>query len=405
MQDFSYFYSIPYISIYSLVLFLFFSLSKNKKTIIIVKANKIYDVFKNLSLFYILVIFIGFRGYVFTDWRAYDQMYSSLPVIKNGVREIIHYFNNNVYGKMWESGFILFAIICKSINHNYFFLQFISFLLDFFVLFSFFKRYLKQYYILGFVFYLVFSGLTIEINLLRNSKSIMLFILSIKYINKQKIISYLLLNIFGMFFHTTSLLFIPLFFLQYIPINKKIILFLFLLGNSFYLIRITWITGILEIISKIPYFRLFSIISSYLGSEHFTSSYGITISYLEKIITFLIVYINQTKILKIDKHYNFFVKIVYLYIITYLFCSELKIISDRILILFTFSYWIIYPVIYKSLSKRNKYVFLFIFISYSVARFLHNNSVLYYYNNVLFMKKTKDDLINSINTYYKHNSY
>ena len=52
-----------------------------------------------------------------------------------------------------------------------------------------------------------------DINNLRNIKSILLFFISIKYIYARDCMKYILLNLLGLSFHSTSIFYLPLYFL------------------------------------------------------------------------------------------------------------------------------------------------------------------------------------------------
>ena len=155
----------------------------------------------------LMVVFFGFRGFIYTDWLNYYQVYDASPSLINGAYPIKLFFE-----KPWEKGFLFYMIVCKTISSNYFFFQFVSCTIDFIILFNFFKRIIPEYIIFGFILFVLFSGITIEFNLLRNSKAIMLFLISLKYIEEKNFVKYLILNSIGCLFHTTALLYLPLYF-------------------------------------------------------------------------------------------------------------------------------------------------------------------------------------------------
>jgi hypothetical protein len=70
------------------------------------------------------------------------------------------------------------------------------------------------------------------------------------------------------------------------------------------------------------------------------------------------------------------------------------ILLERVGLLFICSYWILYPEIYRLLSKKNKNIFLFFLLFYGIFKLLAGNTFVHQrYENILF----KID-----NSYYEH---
>ncbi|UYI80136.1 MAG: EpsG family protein [Fusobacterium varium] len=83
--------------------------------------------------------------------------------------------------------------------------------------------------------YFGIHGIALEIDMMRNIKSILLFLCSIKYIKERKPVVFIALNILGMMFHSSSAIYFPMYFILNIKWNRKFILGLFVLGNIYYL--------------------------------------------------------------------------------------------------------------------------------------------------------------------------
>jgi hypothetical protein len=206
----------------------------NKKYILVYKSGSI------LFCITVLVIFIGLRAYVFTDFKTYKIIFDDVPTIFDGIGNIYQYLSKDVFSSL-ETGYILFNIICKTILPSYFFFQFVSSFIDLVILYKFFRRYIPQEIALGFVFFFVFSGVSLEINLLRNVKAIMLFILSIKYLEKRNAPLYFGINFIGILFHSSSIIYFPLFFMLNIKLSRKILVCLFVTGCVVFFFSIEWI--------------------------------------------------------------------------------------------------------------------------------------------------------------------
>ena len=170
--------SIPY-----LIFFLFLFLSQfSIKEISGIKKN-INTYFSFIFFLFVVFLFIGLRGFVENDWMGYYPMYTKLPVSFSAFLKDYYSSESYLYK---DIGFSLFAFICKTICPNYFFFQFISFLIDFIILYYAFESLKSENIILNFLFFFLFSGIQIEIDLLRNSKSIALFMLSLQFSYGEK---------------------------------------------------------------------------------------------------------------------------------------------------------------------------------------------------------------------------
>jgi len=373
----------PYIIFFLCNLLLFFPLNNGNKIII-------YDKYKFIFFSIIIIYFIGFRGFIYSDWISYYNAYIDTPTLfdKSKINKYFDSYN-------WEKGFLIYQIIIKTFTNNYFLFQSISFIIDYLILYIFFKRYIPDYILLGFIFYIIFSGLGLSINLLRNSKSIMLFLLSIKYCYNKNILKYMIINIIGVFFHISSLLYIPLYFILNIRISKYLIFILYVIGNMIFLLQLNWMKNILFfIVSKINIQRLTLITNIYLNSKEYSAGFGITIGYLERQFTFLLVYIFVYKNIINQKRFNIFINLFYIYSFIYLYFSEITIVLQRLPALFICSYWILYPNIYKNISKNNKYLFLLFLIIYSFLRLnADSNNPLAYYDNFLTGYKTYEERV------------
>ena len=193
----SYLYSIPYIILFSLFFLLHiisqYSKSEKEEAIIRYSAMLLY------------LLFFGFRGYIGADWNNYYPFYKMLPSLFSG--------GYGTHDFLFEPGFLLFSTICKTISSNYHFFIFVNSLVNILLLNIFIKRYLPtRKYVLGIMIFILMGGFNNEIDLLRSSKSVLLFMISIKYIEEKKLSKFLLINLIGLSFHSMSIIFFPLYF-------------------------------------------------------------------------------------------------------------------------------------------------------------------------------------------------
>ena len=182
----------------------------------------------------------------------------------------------------------------------------------------------------------------------------MLFILSLDYLKEKKYKVYYILNLIGVSFHFSAVLFLLIGFLLTKKL-KKSILILFFVGNIIYLLQIQWIQGILSFIADYLPHRIGLIIKAYLYSMQYSksSNFGISIGYLERIFSFILVY-KKADMLEEKYNVRVFINCFYLFVFTYLFCSELNIVIQRIPLLFASGYYVIYPLIVDNWNKEKK---------------------------------------------------
>lgn len=391
----SFVYAIPYIFIFLFLVILSLPYTNNN-----VKFNSMYKIYSTMLVFILLFIFFGLRGFIFTDWKAYYDCFMRSPVIGDSKLKKDFFFNADLYSS-WEKGFLWLNVICKSIIPEWWFFQVVNFLIDFFVVLFFIKFHIPNYVVLGMCFYFSFGALRYDVNLLRNAKAIMIFICSLKFVKEQKIILYITLNLIGTLFHSSAIFFLPLYFILNKKPSKMFLIFLFLIGNIFFLFKIRWLSGIIEIVLNIIGGRISQIGIAYLNSDVYSSTYGISIGYIERTVTFFLVMHFRNRLLK-TKNNVIVLNIMYIYLFSFLFLSEMSILSDRISALFLLAYWIVYPQIYGYLNKDKKLLFLVLFFLYSSLKIVSGySSVVCDYDNIIFPHYTYQQRLNELKRFLR----
>lgn len=391
---FSYIYSIPYIILF-LIFFVLF-LWENR----IRKKDGNINIIRYLSML-VFFGFFGFRGYLDTDFSLYYPLYEVTPTIDdaNGIAKFFSKINEDFLLKV-EPGFKIILIFLKSITDDYFFLQIVSSFVDVLFLNYFFKKYSPQY-VLGFIMFLIFSGLIIEINLLRNSKAIFLFIYSLQFIKERKAAKFFLCNGLALFLHSSAIFYFPLYFILHKRFPTVFVWGTFLLGNFLFLGQIKFITPIVTALGDLFGGSYSLLAEAYSKDKMYSSGYGISIGYLEKVFTFIIFYKSYNKVgeyIKDDNTLNIFYNLFFIYTITYFFLSEYSVFIDRITTLFVFSYWILYPYLYTTLKQEIKNLFTFILLFFGVYKMYNsNNFILRNYENILWDKPSISKAYSTLN--------
>lgn len=171
---------------------------------------------KNKIIYRILITMLlltfSLRVNVGTDYKTYLNFYKYPELMAKA----------NV-----EKGYLILNLLCKKFNLNFVVLQFINLSI---ILFCFFQR-IKQSSRIKWLSYLIFffgGTFAASLNMTRQMIAASIFFYSIKYITSKKIKKYLFLIILSSFFHKSSLLLIPFYYI--FKIKQKLLYILLCLS-------------------------------------------------------------------------------------------------------------------------------------------------------------------------------
>lgn len=336
--------------------------------------NKILkeNILKGIVVF--LILFLGTRGFLGWDWYFY---YPS--------------FMNSAY--TYEKGYMFYTFLIKGIFKNYIFYQFITTMIDFIVLYFVFKKYCK-YPIMAFAIFFSLQGLHIEVELLRNMKAIVLFLFSMRYIEERKVIPFLSLNLLGILFHTSAVLYLPMYFILNYNYKNKVVIGAFILGSIYYILDFKFF----HLIFQLDYAFLPEVLESKLLNYKEVIPKElireVNLFYLERAIVFFLAYnYEKNRIIKNSA---------YVWIGIFLFTSELSIVSLRVGILFTYGAWLVLTRAIENVE--NKKVLIGIIWVLCLGRIYKSitfpgNKINYRYKNAIFneldYEKREQELIES----------
>lgn len=349
------------------------------------KKNKIV-----LAVFSIIIYsyFLGRRGFVASDWIHYFPTFISSLNLEEAL-----YFKRLNFIAEYEIGYKVLLTFFKSLTTNYDIYIFLTTFLDIsFLVIIFF--YYSPYPIFSIFIFLIFSGLNLQLDLMRNIKAMIIFLYSLKYLTNKEYFKVYFFNIIAFTIHRTSFLYIILIsFLQKKIYKKKyLILILFFIGVCFYFFSNNFFYEMFEIIFEILKKLNISLLSGIqnklnaymLQIEHMSPGI-IKIGLIEKIITFFVFYFNRKKIneTKIERiFFNLYLACIF----SYLYTNSISVLHDRLEILFIPSYWILYPIFLKK-CKKNKLIIFVILITIFLGKYFNFynktlSSELYKYNNL-----------------------
>ena len=230
-------------------------------------------------------------------------------------------------------------------------------------------------------------GLVFELNIIRNLIACCIFFLSIDSIINRKFFRYCIFVFVATLFHSSAVIYLPLYFILTKKVNRKFILIVFLIGNGIFFLQFPIAKTMLRFLVDLFYVRRLSdVISFYLRSETFNTSYGLSIGLIEREFTFLLIFNQEKKLLeKYGEKMRLFINSLYLYIFIFFWLADINIVIDRITIMFYYSYWILYPCVYEKTSRKGrKYLFLCIFFLFGIMKlFVSNNTFDSKYHSLL----------------------
>jgi hypothetical protein len=249
-----------------------------------------------------------------------------------------------------------------------------------------FKRYIPNYYVFGFIVFFVLGGCIIEINLLRNIKAILLFMLSLRYLQERKIVPYLLLNLIGVSFHLSAIVYFPLYFFLHKEFSKSFLWTIFIVGNIIFLFQISYIQPIFTFFADLIGPQAATKVQFYFNSSLYNRPYGMSIGYFERVITYILLVLFYTKLRDRARHNIMLINVFVLYFICFFYFAETRIVNGRMSYLFIFAYWLLYPQLYSVMQKKsNKMLFMILFFCASIGKVaIQNNNFLHEYDNLIF---------------------
>ncbi len=342
----------------------------------------------------IFVFFFGFRGFICDDWISY------YPAFEKCSYEYVN-FNIFEFDIKWgfEPGFTLLMCMCKSIVDEYQFFVFTCTLINTALLFKFLYNYIDNVPF-GVILFISFGGFVMSTNLMRNSIAILIFVNSLTYIVKRKIVPYFLLCVFALSFHISAIIYFPLYFFFHKKCNKWLYLILFLVGNIVFLFQIPVFLKVMSLILMDSEGRLQMMVESYT-SGNMAEAKVLSIGYIERLFTGILIFCYYNKLICIRDENKMFINAFICYILLSLLLSEFGEISLRMSYLFIFAYWILWNDLIRCFFILNNRRLFLIFIGiYFILKMIGTtNMITSEYDNVLFGAKSYEERL------YLHNRY
>lgn len=367
----SWIYTIPYFLLCFFIIFF----SKNFNIHNAINSEK-FNKKAYFVLFAVLTVFFGIRWFTLSDNLAYASEYHSLaPIFQWNYIEIHSWW--------WEKGYVIFAMFCKLITPDFHFFVFINTLIDFILLHQVIKKYSLNIPFTILLF-LGFYGILMEINMMRNMKAILLFLLSIRFIEERKLLKFLLCNSIGFTMHSSAIIFFPMYWFLNIKLNKKFIAILSISFATIYLANIDIINDLIKsILNNLK--QIDSSMITRVSSYHEQSSaQSLSLGTIERFITLFLALFAYFKQKEPSKQFIIFFNSYLFFFIAYAIFGFNEVFRDRVTTLFYYSYWFLYPHLALFYKGKIKY-FSTIVTLYAMLRiFMLTYNCAAYYETVFF---------------------
>lgn len=339
-------------------------------------------------VFFIYLFFFGFRGFV--GW------------------DVINYYANYQYNEhdTFEVGYSVIVDIFRYLDLDFFIFIFIITFLQSFFLFKILKRY-SPYPILSLWLCISISALNIQIETIRHNFLLIIFLYSLEFIKNRDLKSYTICMLIGILFHKMAILLWVVYFLYHYLFSKKatssiinrnfLIYFLFLIGITLFLLNISPIVFFSELVSNIDIFRNFGVVDKlyyYAHTEHYVGTYFDAWKRLSlPILLSFPILLFRKRIIGFSDNVRFIYNIYILSWLISIYTVGFLVVWFRVYVLtFMFTFWILIPVLIKSIRSYLKMFFLLLFLILTSSRVIYTINKFPYleYKNILFQEDSYD---------------
>ena len=127
-------------------------------------------------------------------------------------------------------------------------------------------------------------------------------------------------------------------------------------------------------------------IKIYFALDFYSKSYGLSMGFVERAFTYMILVLNYNRLIEQKKSNVLFINAFIIYFIVNSYLNEVFIIVDRVSMLFIFAYWILYAeLILMVKDTLNKWIWFSLMMAYGAMKLVVMNSNIFSkYDNLLF---------------------
>jgi hypothetical protein len=334
-----------------------------------------------ISGIWLIAVFFCFRGYIFTDVFNYKKFFDSVPDLYTAIS------TDFIKETWWEPGFVYYCCLIKTFTGNYLVFQAIDTVVD---LILFYKglEWFRANNGLTYMIFLAMNGLILFVDAMRNVKSILIFIIALRYVYDRRLVKYYLCCAIAMCFHVSSIVYFPFYFVLYRRFRRSTFAAIFLVSIVFFFFSSQVFLAFFTSLSPLMPGRLGEMVQQYvLNSSAMSEQRTLSLGLIEKIVTFCAVFTLYGSLYR-DKNV-LIVNSFLAYFSLYFVFSGFYEVSNRLSILFIFSYWILWPQFIGLIRDRNvKAIGLMVTLTYCILKCSLYSKPYQEYENVLFGAKS-----------------
>ena len=327
------------------------------------------------------VLFFGLRWHIMSDTIRYGEIYDDIDLNLSLRRNV-------ELQPFVDFGYMFIMMVAKTLGCSYSFFIFLNSLVDFILFYYCLKRYSINPALTCLVF-LAFQGVYIEANLLRNFKAILIFLLSVKFIEEQKLGKFLLCQLLSMTIHMSSAVFIPMYWILNRRWDFKLVLGISLFATFVYIFAADFVANLVN-----------DFLGGLIGGEGkmaLLAMYStedkemlLSIGSLERLF-FLVLTLIMYKNLREKKGETVIFANMYLvYFFLFAFLGFNFVFRDRIPLLFMGAYWFLAPILVERFKKKTPYLAMVIILLSFLKIYASTRICSAYYETVFFHETTID---------------
>ena len=306
----------------------------------------------------IFVVWGGLHGEMGDDWNFYYSTY-----VNDTWSNILDFIRCPFSTKMMEPGFVTLIMICRTVGLSFQGFILVVALITNILLYRFFI-FTKTNIPLSFLLFLCFGGIELEINYLRSFLALLIFLNSLPFIKSYRPIAFLAINIIGISFHVSALIYLPCYFIFYNSIPVRWYASVIVIGFIIYILHIRLATYGVYIIDRCLGFN--SPIKPFIIPET-DNLPTIPLGAIERTLTAITIVIYKERIETLNKRTLFFVNSFLIYFVFSFFLWDIPIVNNRFALMFIYSYWILWPLLPSLVQikwiKWSLSVFMFLYCS------------------------------------------
>jgi hypothetical protein len=209
------------------------------------------------------------------------------------------------------------------------------------------------------------GGVASEINFLRSMVALMLFVNSLDYLCNRKPFPFFLMNIIGVFFHFSSLLYLPCYFILHKRLSPTALWVILAVAAILSPFHIQFL-GFVPLLADVLDFGFLQHFAQYVIAPG-PQPLGFTTGLIERLLTaFAVCYyydkLTKTPLLRVAVNAFLF------YFLFYSLLSGYPTLATRLGNMFVFAYWLLWPAILKLANGWSRYTIAFLMFVYLALR-------------------------------------